>query len=110
MLEREWLSSSKAYLAEYFSAKLSSSSESEGKSESEALESISFQWEGQKFNLMVPNSACPVCKAPVKAWQNIPVLSYLILKGRCNGCKTPISIRYPIVELITAILGGLSVC
>jgi len=57
------------------------------------------------FNLSVPHSACPECKALIKPWQNIPVISYLWLKGKCNNCKIPISPRYPSVELVTALLG-----
>lgn len=58
------------------------------------------------FNLVVPASACPKCSAPVRAWQNIPVFSYLFLRGKCANCKTPISARYPVVELSTAILSA----
>ncbi len=58
----------------------------------------------QKFNLVVPPSACPKCHEHVRAWQNIPVLSYLCLRGKCFYCKTPISIRYPLVELLTGLL------
>lgn len=57
------------------------------------------------FNLAVPNSTCPHCGHKIRAWENIPVLSYLFLKGRCSGCNASISIRYPIIELITALLG-----
>tara|TARA_R110002167_G_scaffold210749_1_gene415083 strand:- start:576 stop:1457 length:882 start_codon:yes stop_codon:yes gene_type:complete len=57
-----------------------------------------------QFNLAVPNSHCPSCNAPVKAWQNIPVLSYVLLRGRCASCKAPIGVRYPLVEFITALL------
>lgn len=57
------------------------------------------------FNLMTPNSACPKCRTPIKPWQNIPVISYLWLKGKCAKCKTHISARYPIVELVTGLLG-----
>jgi len=57
----------------------------------------------QPFNLFKPDSHCPVCKAKVKPWQNIPVLSYLLLKGRCGNCKTKISVRYPCIEFLTAI-------
>ncbi len=57
------------------------------------------------FNLSVPHSACPKCKSPIKPWQNIPVISYLWLKGKCANCKTSISARYPIVELSTGLLG-----
>ena len=61
--------------------------------------------ERKLFNLSSPHSACPKCKSPIKPWQNIPVISYLWLKGKCNNCKTPISPRYPSVELATALLG-----
>ena len=56
------------------------------------------------LNLAVPRSRCPHCGHPVSALENIPVVSYLFLKGRCRSCKEPISARYPIVELMTAIL------
>lgn len=56
-----------------------------------------------QFNLVKPDSHCPSCNAPVKAWQNIPVISYLLLKGKCASCSTPISLRYPAIELLTAI-------
>jgi len=57
-----------------------------------------------KYNLAFPLSACPKCGSTVKPWQNIPVFSFLLLKGKCHTCKTPISIRYPTVELITGLL------
>lgn len=57
----------------------------------------------EPLNLATPNSHCPHCKAPVKPWQNIPVLSYIFLGGKCANCATPISIRYPIIELITGL-------
>jgi leader peptidase (prepilin peptidase) / N-methyltransferase len=60
-----------------------------------------------KYNLVVPRSACPHCGAEITALQNIPVISYLLLKGRCRGCQAPISARYPIVELSTALLSAL---
>jgi leader peptidase (prepilin peptidase)/N-methyltransferase len=56
------------------------------------------------YNLLVPRSRCPHCDAEIKAHQNIPVLSYLLLGGRCASCRAPISARYPIVELLTAVL------
>ncbi len=61
--------------------------------------------ERKLFNLSSPHSACPKCKSAIKPWQNIPVISYLWLKGKCANCKTPISPRYPSVELATALLG-----
>lgn len=59
-----------------------------------------------KFNLVVPRSACPKCKAPITALQNIPVISWLALGRKCANCKTPISARYPLVELATGVLSG----
>ena len=58
------------------------------------------------FNLIKPDSHCPQCGAKVRPWQNIPVISWLLLKGRCKACGQPISVRYPIVELATAILSA----
>ncbi len=55
------------------------------------------------FNLMVPRSRCPHCGHQISAWQNIPIISWLILKGRCGSCSARISVRYPIVEGLTAI-------
>lgn len=57
-----------------------------------------------RFNLLYPNSRCPACEAPIRAWQNIPILSYLLLRGKCANCKASISIRYPIIEAVTALL------
>ena len=58
----------------------------------------------ERFDLAVPASHCPSCRAPIPASQNIPVLSWLLLKGRCAACAASISPRYPIVEAVTAIL------
>jgi leader peptidase (prepilin peptidase)/N-methyltransferase len=60
----------------------------------------------EPFTLSTPGSACPACKAPIKAWQNIPVISWLILRGRCAACSAPISARYPLVELGTGLLSA----
>jgi leader peptidase (prepilin peptidase)/N-methyltransferase len=56
------------------------------------------------FNLVVPRSSCPKCNAPITAMQNIPVVSYLLLRGKCAGCGTRIPLRYPVIETLTAIL------
>jgi leader peptidase (prepilin peptidase) / N-methyltransferase len=56
------------------------------------------------FNLMVPRSACPHCGHQISAIENIPVVSYLALRGSCANCKAPISIRYPLVESLTALI------
>lgn len=59
-----------------------------------------------RFNLIIPRSKCPSCAAPIRAWQNIPVLSYLLLGAQCANCRVSISVRYPLVEIITAVLAG----
>lgn len=56
------------------------------------------------FNLVAPASHCPKCNAPVKAWQNIPIISFVFLRGQCSSCKTSIGLRYPLVELVTAVM------
>jgi leader peptidase (prepilin peptidase)/N-methyltransferase len=56
------------------------------------------------YNLVTPNSHCRVCQTPIKSWQNIPLISYSLLGGKCATCKTPIGLRYPAVELVTALL------
>ncbi len=61
-----------------------------------------------RFNLMVPRSRCPACGQTIKSWQNIPVLSYLLLRARCANCKKAISVRYPLVEIMTAMLAAVA--
>ena len=61
----------------------------------------------ERFDLIAPRSACPACKAPIHAWQNVPLVSWLALRGRCAKCGTPISIRYPLIEMLTAALTAL---
>ena len=58
----------------------------------------------QPLNLATPNSHCPSCDAAIKPWQNIPVISYLMLGGKCANCSVSISPRYPIIELITGVM------
>ena len=53
----------------------------------------------RKQSLVVPRSRCPHCGTPIAAWDNIPIISFLILRGRCRACHKPISVRYPLVEL-----------
>ena len=84
MMERGWTAFAKEHLGQPLSAE-----------------------EQQPFNLIKPDSRCPQCQAPVRAWQNIPVISYLLLGGKCASCRTPISKRYPLVELLTATLFAL---
>ena len=58
------------------------------------------------YNLMVPRSACPHCGHTITALENIPVISWLMLKGKCSQCRAPISARYPIIELATSIISA----
>ncbi len=63
---------------------------------------------GERFNLAVPRSRCPHCAHPIGLVENIPLLSYLMLRGRCRHCQAPIGRRYPIVEAAAAVLAMLS--
>jgi leader peptidase (prepilin peptidase)/N-methyltransferase len=58
----------------------------------------------ERLNLLSPASHCPTCRAPIRAWQNIPLLSYLALRGRCASCRAPIGARYPAVETLSGVL------
>ena len=72
----------------------------------ESLDFLGMESEADaaKINLVFPGSRCPHCEAPIKPWQNIPVLSYLLLKGRCHACSVPISLQYPLLELFSGLL------
>jgi leader peptidase (prepilin peptidase)/N-methyltransferase len=85
MLERQW----RAECAELAA----------GATEVSALESAASAQSEPRFNLAVPRSVCPSCRAPIKAIHNIPILSYLALRGRCANCHAHISLRYPAVEI-----------
>ncbi len=64
--------------------------------------------EGPPLNLIRPGSRCPHCERPVRWHENIPVLGWLLLRGRCAGCRQPISLRYPVIELLTGTLFALA--
>ena len=72
--------------------------------ECEELNSEVALSEGEPFNLVVPRSRCPHCGHQIRPWENIPIISYVLLRGKCSQCKTRISVRYPLVELLTAVL------
>ena len=61
---------------------------------------------GAVFNLFLPHSRCPHCDHQIRAWENIPLISWLALRGKCSACKAPISKRYPLVELACGLLSG----
>jgi leader peptidase (prepilin peptidase) / N-methyltransferase len=97
MMERDWRSQAAEVIASTVAADTMSGSTPAGAGAVPAAE---------RFTLAVPRSACPACKTPIKAIQNIPVVSWLALRGRCAACKAPISPRYPAVELTTAVLSA----
>jgi len=61
---------------------------------------------GAAFNLLTPGSRCPHCGHAIRPWENIPLLSWLVLRGRCSSCKGAISVRYPLVELASGLLSA----
>jgi len=61
-----------------------------------------------RFDLVMPRSRCPSCGTSITPWQNIPVISYLVLRGRCAACKASIPMRYPAIELLTALLAAVT--
>ncbi len=73
----------------------------------ELLEIKSDEPEAEPFNLVVPRSRCPQCRTPIRARDNVPVLSYLALRGKCADCGEAISMRYPAVELLSGLLCGI---
>jgi leader peptidase (prepilin peptidase) / N-methyltransferase len=78
----------------------------EWRRDSRAFLELDAESETDVFNLSWPNSHCPSCQSPLKAWQNIPVLSYVLLRGRCHQCGTGIALRYPLVELLTGLISA----
>jgi len=92
MFKREWRKDCYTYLEENYKATIQLDTSKEP---------------AEPFNLVKPDSTCPVCGHQIRAWENIPVISYLFLKAKCSNCKTPISIRYPLIELLSAILASL---
>jgi leader peptidase (prepilin peptidase)/N-methyltransferase len=75
----------------------------------EALDQAPVPLLGERLTLSSPESRCPQCGHPIRPWENIPLLSYLLLRGRCSSCHNTISVRYPLVEAVTALLSVLIV-
>lgn len=71
-----------------------------------ALLEVSSEPAQPRFNLIGPNSRCPECGHAITAWENIPVISYLMLRGKCSACGVRISWRYPAVEILTTLLSA----
>lgn len=104
MLEREWWEEVAQNLADSDAFKRCFGSEP-----SKALQTVAAELEKKvedlaPYNLMRPRSACPACGHQIRWHENIPVIGWLRLRGRCSACKTPISPRYPLMEVATALL------
>jgi leader peptidase (prepilin peptidase)/N-methyltransferase len=89
MLKSQWRSDCEEFLAE---------------AEENKLPNTTIKKKTATFNLVHPRSRCPHCGHQITALENIPLISYLFLKGRCSECKTPISIRYPLIELLSGLM------
>lgn len=74
--------------------------------QSRAMLGLPPEPQGPAYNLLLPHSECPRCSHKIRAWENIPVISYLMLRGKCAECRAKISLRYPLVELATGILSA----
>ena len=99
MLERDWKHEAVLLIADYLPTNLQESLQSWWKNDETGHSA-------QRYNLATPRSSCPHCGHFISAVENIPVLSYLALRGRCSQCKAPISVRYPLVELLTGALSA----
>jgi len=106
MLDREWRAEAREMLAEPDDPAVDPNQGSLFQDFSFGEASRVRPFADTPYNLVVPRSACPQCGAPVKAHQNIPILSYLVLGGRCANCRARISVRYPVIELATALLSA----
>ena len=95
MLQRDWEQQCREMLAE-----------SDGPVSPEAVGQTATEV-AETFNLVTPRSRCSACGTPIKGYQNIPLVSYLFLKGRCATCGEHISMRYPLIEMLTGILSAL---
>jgi leader peptidase (prepilin peptidase)/N-methyltransferase len=92
MLDREWKAQAHELLTD--------------DTEATAVQAANVTAKPERYNLLVPRSRCPHCNAEIKAHQNIPVVSYLLLGGKCANCGARISPRYPVVEFVTALLSA----
>ncbi|MEL4302668.1 A24 family peptidase [Shewanella xiamenensis] len=96
MMKREWQQECNQYLQEYHADVV----------KQVGLEKLNKPIDNypEKYNLVVPGSACPKCKTAIQPWHNLPIMGWLMLRGKCAACSAPISARYPIIELITGLL------
>lgn len=95
MMQLDWLQNAREFLQELFDRELP-----------RELQQHPDKLPKPPFNLVKPDSTCPACGHKIRWHENIPLLSYALLKGKCSACKTHISPRYPIIELVTGLLSG----
>ncbi len=109
MLDRQWRAQAKEMLAEPAPGAVDSSAAGGGERPpvaGGASGSAAAAATPDRYNLLTPPSACPHCGSQIRAHQNVPVISWLLLGGKCANCKARISARYPVVELATALLSA----
>jgi len=106
MLERDWRLQSLEILGEWAQEQDAPPPLPQMRTGLENLQAANSPPRQQRYNLVVPRSACPVCEHRITALENIPVLSWLCMRGRCSACRTRIGARYPIVETLTGLLSG----
>jgi leader peptidase (prepilin peptidase)/N-methyltransferase len=104
MLAREWRSQAAEVLQDWAQDERAPETvRKSGNAVADVAKTITAQ---PRYNLVVPRSACPSCSRQITALQNIPIVSWLWLRGRCSGCGAPIRPRYPLVEALTGVISG----
>lgn len=98
MMELDWQAEYQAYFTQPDAA---------GVGAGTAAEADAATAKPASFNLAMPRSCCPNCQTPIKAYDNIPIISWLVLRAKCRSCKAPISSRYPLIEGLTAVMAML---
>jgi len=101
MLERSWKEECEDFLTGLAGNKLASNATTDEEDESVSVKAVKQR---SRFDLSKPDSHCPHCQHKIAAWENIPIISFVLLGGKCRSCKTRISFRYPVVEALTGIL------
>lgn len=99
MMERSW----KQEYQDYFASSVEAQ-EQEQEQQTNTMPGAPGSSTEQPYNLVVPRSSCPHCGHMIKSWENIPIISWLFQRGKCTACHAPISVRYPLVELLTGLL------
>lgn len=106
MLERDWAEQARAFFDHADISKTDDAAASEAAAPEKGSSDQRLSHPHAPFNLAYPRSQCPQCGQQIAWFDNLPVLSFLLLRGRCRGCRQRISLRYPLIELICGVLGG----